>query len=817
MINRFSNLQKESLNGSPKAPAGHLQSAGNQKPRAEQGLRESEAHYRLLVASNLAGVFRASLDDQILDCNDGCARILGYDSPQELVPLLISETLAEPERALVELARLREQGSLSNLEIAFKRKDGSIVWVLANLTLAANGTDQFIEGTFIDISERRAAEEAMRRAKEAAEDANRAKSQFLANMSHKIRTPLNGVIGMTSLLLETNLDPEQQRYAEVVHSSGEALLALIDDILDFSKIEARKFALESSDFDLRSVVENAAEMLVMTAHEKGLELTCRVAAEVPSPLRGDANRLRQILVNLAGNAVKFTHEGEVVIAVELEREDDLSAVVRFVVTDTGIGIRQDRTAALFAPFVQGDGSTTRKYGGTGLGLAISKQLVEMMGGRIWVESEEGRGSKFWLTANFEKQADLVISSEMSTAGLRGVKVLVIDEHANNRTLVSTLVQSWGGRCAEADDPDSALDQLRQAARSGEPFRIALVDMSLNGFDGEELGQQIALDPQLKDTELLLMTYLGWRSEPARLARMGFAGQVPKPIWESRLRQAVLLALGRKKTATAPPAALLTIQSGILEAKRSARVLVVEDNSTNQEVVLAMLKKFGYGADAVADGGQAIKALQCADYDVVLMDCEMPGVDGFEATQLIRHPGTFVRNPNVPIIALTADAVVGDRERCLAAGMNDYIAKPVEPRELAETLLKWLITPARHPQSSRSPEPVTAVFKEDELLARMMGDRHIAARIISEFVKNAPLRLQRLKTRFEEDDRSATFAQIHSLKEAAAALSADALRDAAIAVEQAGKAGEWEQARELMTPLEAQFEELKTVLRQSGWV
>ena len=610
-----------------------------------------------------------------------------------------------PPEVFTELWSTITKGKTWEGDFVNKSKDGTLFWehAVISVLLDENGAITHYLAVKEDITEKKKNLEELTSARDTAEAATLAKSQFLATMSHEIRTPMNGVIGMTSLLLETELTDEQRGYAEIVNRSGENLLSLINDILDFSKIEAGRLDMEILDFDLRTTLEDTAEMLTFRAQEAGLELICHIDPTVPTHLKGDPGRLRQIITNLAGNAIKFTHEGEVVIGAELESEQGENVVIRFSVRDTGIGIPQSRLAAIFEPFTQADGSTTRKYGGTGLGLTICKQLTELMGGTIGIDSEVGKGSTFWFTARFEKQN---VTGQQGPAALplvdiKECRILVVDDNATSRKLLATLLSHRGCSYEIATDGVSALRQLREAVAESNPFRVILLDQEMPGMDGRELGRQIKADPLLQSTLMIMVTSLAQRGDAAVMEKVGFAGYLPKPVRQSQLYSCIALVLSRDQISEAP-APIITRhtvaekESHLSESLQGAslkgvRILLAEDNIINQKVAQSILAKLGYRADVAANGLEAVQALEMIDYNIVLMDCQMPEMDGFAATAVIRDPGSQVHNHMVPIIAMTANAMQGDREHCLAAGMNDYLAKPVKKNELAAILEKWVKT------------------------------------------------------------------------------------------------------------------------------
>ncbi len=773
-----------------------------------EAYRQTKEMLEALVQASPVGMAILDLEEKVRLWNPASERMNGWSRDEVLgrpLPVIPSQDV-DSSRSLSQ--RIFKGNSITDEEHLSLRKDGTVFPVSISAAPLHNATGEVAGAMFVamDLTERKRAEEALQEAKFRAEAANRAKSEFLTNMSHEIRTPMNAVLGMLQLVLDTPLNSEQEHYLRVAKSGAESLMGLLSDILDFSRIEARTLALALEDFDLRALVGETAEALALQAHDKGLELTCQVACSIPAVLNGDPLRLRQILTNLLANALKFTPQGEIGIVVGTERETEDAVTLRFQVTDTGIGVAPDRAAEMFDAFVQGDGSTTRKFGGVGLGLTISRQLVKMMGGEIGVESELSKGSTFWFTANFGKAAGEALAKAPAAPLLNGLKVLVVDDNGANRTHVSVLLKLWGARCYQACDGASALAALRRGVRAGEPFHLVLLDMSLPEVSGEEIGREIAADAELRGAKLVLMTYPGQRFDPESIRRAGFDGYIWKPVLDHRLADTIVHALSREKNSPLIAAGFGAVANGSQPERK--RILVVEDDPASREVAVALAEKLGYGADPVDNGSEALTALQSTVYDAVLMDCEMPGMDGLETTARVRSWRAGAHNAAIPIIALTAHARAVDRERCLRAGMNDYLTKPIDGHKLATTLSRWLPDSTEDPpaQERAIAAECRSVFNGEELLRRLGGKWDVASRMIDRFVAETPGRIEHLRSRILDCDSAGASSYAQVFGDAAAEVSARSLSALAKALDEAARQSEFGKAAGLLPRMERDFRE-----------
>ena len=697
-----------------------------ERKRAEAALAASERETRQILATAHDAFVAMDSDGLITDWNPQAQAAFGWSREQalgrDLADTIIPERFRDAHRAGLEHFKASGEGPVFGrlLELTAVHRDGHEIPV--ELTISAVRTDpgHSFNAFLRDISERKRTERDLAVARDQALEASRQKSNFLAMMSHEIRTPMNGVIGLTGLLIDTDLKPRQREYAEGVRSSGETLMEIINDLLDFSKIEASRLDLEVIDFDLRSLVEEVGDLLAEVAHARGVELVTLLPPEIPTAVQGDPGRLRQILTNLVSNAVKFTERGEVVVRADVVDVNGEQVLVRFEVADTGIGIPASAQAAIFEPFTQADSSTTRRHGGTGLGLSISRQLVELMGGQIALESEPGRGSRFSFTLPRGEQPRRRSDPPRKSAQLSGLRVLVVDDNGTNRNILEHQVASWGMDSATADSGSAALEMIRGAHASGQGYDAALVDMQMPGMDGLGLASAIRGEPELASIPLVLLTSLAVRGTAEAARRAGFSAYLTKPVHQSHLFDALATVIGAGAQAT-PLVTRHTIAED--RARSRSRLLVVEDNPLNQTVAVGMLAKLGYRADVTANGIEALAAVGRFDYGAVLMDCQMPEMDGYEATAEIRARERDATH--LPIIAMTASAMAGEREKCLAAGMDDYVSKPVSLAALESALERWLgpaDTVELDDASATSGENVSATFEPQTVATLRSGSR-----------------------------------------------------------------------------------------------
>ena len=691
-----------------------LQAEISERKRVEDALRDSETRFRGIVENIRDIYFRADAAGNLVMASPSAAKLLGYDSVSELLGRPLHHLWFCPEERDQFINVLHEKGSINDREVTLKKKDGTPLEVSESsyFYCDAHGNRLGTEGICRDIRDRKRAEEELREAHDmlkgysnkleeevlertrdaqeariTAEAANRAKSQFLANMSHEIRTPMNGILGAIDLLLGTNLNPEQTRFAEIVRGSGESLLKIINSILDLSKIEAGKVVLANADFGLCVVIEEAIQLLAEHVRKKNLELIYRIHDNVPCDLRGDSERLCQILFNLIGNAIKFTDHGEVVLDVQVKENGPDKCQLEFSVRDTGIGIEQDKQEMLFQPFSQVDGSTTRRHGGTGLGLVISRQLAGLMGGDVSFESEFGLGSTFRFTAIFQKQQQDVRRDEAVWSEFEGLRALIVGDNATSRSFLADQMTAWGIRSRSAGYGPEALGIIGASAAEGEPFDMALIDMKRSGTSAIELARTLRNDPDTAGVRLIVLTP-GLRIDDEPIKLLGNAICLSKPVHRSRLFDCIASLFNQESLRTSESA---FVAVNYREERFNGHVLIVEDNSIIQDVAMSMLESYGLKADIAGNGLAAVQAVSKTCYDLVFMDCQMPEMDGYEATKAIREMemNSKAERRRLPIVAMTAHAMQGDRETCIAAGMDDYLSKPFKKTQLLMVLRRWI--------------------------------------------------------------------------------------------------------------------------------
>ena len=797
-----------------------------QLKQTEQALRQAEEKYRAIYENSPEGIFQTTRDGHFLSANPALARMYGYGSPEEVVVALTdieNQLYVDPERR-EEFSRLmRERGEVGGFESQIHRKDRSVIWISesARTVKDADGSFRYYEGIVEDITARKQAEIERERAREAALESARTKAQFLANMSHEIRTPMNAITGMTALLGDTRLTREQREYVETILNSTESLLGIINDILDFSKVEAGKLSLEVIIFDLRETVESSIEMLAERAHKKAIDLACWVEPNVPAQLRGDPVRLRQILTNLVSNAVKFTEKGEVLVHVTKLKEESGRVFVRFEVKDTGIGIAPEALARIFQEFTQADGSTTRKYGGTGLGLTISKQLVSLMNGEIGVESTPSRGSTFWVNVPLETQSAIdELPCPSGSDLLNGLHLLLVTHTSSLRQILGQQFEVCGIRAEAVGSTVEAMEKITGAARAGRPYPLLLIDVDLPETDGLSLAQNLKSDPALASSRIVMLTTLLNRLTTQTMKATGIAACLVKPIRQARM----LECLNDVMSASGAVSETLPDTGGEIPAPLpkdiNVRILLAEDNVVNQRVALKQLKKLGFSADAVSNGNEVLSALQRVPYDIIIMDCQMPEMDGYEVTRRIRQSGSdsYIHLRSAPyIIALTANAMRGDREKCLSIGMNDYLTKPLHLRDLESVLQRALLRlqPASVAPIAAEEKPLPEALDRAVIGGlkelREPGQPDPLSELLDLFFRDAEPRLKQMEEAVTSGDMPKLAAAAHTLKGSASNLGARRLSALCASLEKQGKAGDATGARETFSEVGAAFATVRDLL------
>jgi PAS domain S-box-containing protein len=813
------------------------------RKKAEETLRLNEEKYRLIFESFIDLYFQTDMEGVIIEVSPSVYDLSGW-RVEELIGNSVSMIYENAADRNILIQKLQWENTITGFETRMMKKDGQPIPVSINARLlhCSDGKPKGIAGTIRDMTTVKKAEDQIRNSlaelgqtnrhlEEISQTANEmavkareaslAKGQFVAVVSHELRTPMNAIMGMTGLLLDTELTKEQQQYAEIVRSSSENLLYLINDILDFSKMEANRLELEILYFDLDAALAESIEMLAVRAQEKGLELTYMIKPDVPLLLKGDPARLRQCIVNLVGNSIKFTEHGEINVVVSLDAVAGDTVTLSFAVKDTGIGIPEELQGKLFHAFSQVDSSSTRKYQGTGLGLAITRHIVEKMGGEIHVESREGKGSVFTFTAQM-----ILADADSSGADdkkelLKGIKVLVVDDNLTNRIIVTTYLKSWGCSVISAYNGTEAIDQMVRAVRRNDAFNVVLLDMLMPDSDGLDVARKIRNTPDAGTVHVIIMSSLNHLEDINNPDKIDFIDDyLTKPLRPSKLLSTLTSVIsGGVDRADAFGKAVEEPRS--FRKKNNALILIVEDNPVNQKVATVMVQKLGYRADVAANGREAIDALGLIPYDLVLMDCLMPEMDGYTATGKIRNGASGARNKDIPIIAMTAGAMEGDREKCLKAGMNDYISKPVQVTRLKNSLQHWLknVTNAgqnREKSDTTGKKTDDVIFDDTEYMKRLMNDRTMGQEILEAFMQDIPVQVVKLKEFVSIGDIQGARIQAHSIKGAAANVAARSLSSLALKMENFAKASSLEDVKTLMPGIENELVQLKSEVNKAGY-
>ncbi len=810
-----------------------------ERKEAEASLRASERRINEIMNFVQAGVMIVdTATRKIIFANPAACEIIGLDRNQILNNKCHKFLCPAQENECPILDLGQEVDNTERILLKANREKLDIVKRVQQITL--DDKPCLLE-TFIDISDRKRAAEQLAEMNEELENrveertrklehaivvanqltekanaANVAKSEFLANMSHEIRTPMNGIMGMTGLLLDTKLNEEQKDFAETVINSANALMAIINDILDYSKIESGNMNLETIDFSLRNNLEELCDLLAVKAQDKNVEFILLVDQDVPSYLKGDPIRLRQVLANLIGNSVKFTDNGHILARVRLEELTESHANLKFSIEDTGIGIFKEKQALIFDKFTQADASSTRKFGGTGLGLAISRQLIEMMDGEIGVESEPGKGSTFWFNLRFELQEETAeLSSELPKI-LRDMNILIVDDIALNRRVLREQLKSYNCRIEEAESGAAALEILLAAYERKEPFKLAIIDMQMPVMDGETLCHKIKEDLRILDTILILATSISRHGDERLYKEDGFAGYLTKPIKQTYLAKTLINSINKAEKASSSS----TVEKAPKEAipvsnKQNMHILLAEDNLINQKVALKMLENLGYKADSVANGIEAVKKLENIQYDLILMDVQMPEMNGLEATMYIRSKDSKVLNHDIPIVALTAHAMKGDREKCIKAGMDDYLPKPVKPAELGDMISKYLSNTTVKSGNLKMNYDSENSTLDWQSLEERLEDRELIMDVLEMFTGSATETISSMRSASSENDASTMRKIAHTLKGVAGNVAAKNIEQIALEIEFHSSKGNLENANKLIDKVECEFQNVMAAIGSRG--